>query len=240
MSERATQQPSSGPQRAGGTARILLVTATAGYVHESIPTARRIMRDVIARPEDSLAVETVLEDVAALDRLTPDLLAEHQILCLVHTSGTLPLGDEQKQAILDFVAAGNGFVGVHGATTINYEWVAYGEMIGAHFLKHPPAQPGTVIVEDSDHPSTRHLAPRYDVTDEFYTFRTDPRERAHVLLRADPAPIGLEGDLPLAWAKPYGSGRVYYNALGHFDANWEDPAFQAQIRGGLGWVATTS
>ena len=57
----------------------------------------------------------------------------------MHTSGELPLDAAQKQAILDFVAAGNGFVGVHGASTINYEWAAYGEMLGAHFKMHPPA-----------------------------------------------------------------------------------------------------
>src|SRR3954453_14657299 len=137
MNDLAGQRASSSPQPGGDVARILLVTSTTGYVHQSIPTARRIMREAIARPEDGLTVATVLEDAADLDRLTPDLLAAHQILCLVHTSGTLPLDDGQKQAILDFVAGGKGFVGVHGATTINYEWDAYGEMIGAHFLKHP-------------------------------------------------------------------------------------------------------
>ena len=87
------------------------------------------------------------------------------------------------------------------------------------------------------HPSTRGLPPSFEVTDEFYTFRTNPRDAAHILLRADPASLGTEGDLPLAWTKPYGAGRVYYNALGHFDAGWEQPGFQAQLRGGLRWAA---
>jgi type 1 glutamine amidotransferase len=216
-------------------ARVLLVTATAAYVHASIPTVWRIVPEIAQG--GGLAVETILKDVASLERLTADLLAEHDLLCLVHTSGTLPLSDDQKQAILDAVAGGTGFVGVHGASTINYEWTAYGDMLGAHFKMHPPAQPGAVFVEDGTHPSTRHLPPRFEVTDEFYTFRTDPRARAHVLLRADPEPLGHEDDLPLAWTRSYGAGRVYYNALGHFDANWEDPAFQAQIRGGLRWAA---
>lgn len=33
------------------------------------------------------------------------------------------------------------------------------------------------------------------------------------------------------------AGRVYDNALGHFDASWEAPGFQAQLRGGLRWTA---
>jgi uncharacterized protein len=216
--------------------RIAVVTATAGFVHASIPTARRILQE-IAQRDGALAVETILEDVEALPRLTASLLDAHDLLCLVHTSGTLPLTDDQKQAILEFVAGGKGFVGIHGASTINYEWAAYGEMLGAHFQMHPPAQPGVVVVEDGNHPSTRHLPATFPVTDEFYTFRTNPRDRAHILLRADPSPLGLDGDLPLAWVKTHGDGRVYYNALGHFDANWEAPAFQAQILGGLRWAA---
>ena len=223
-------------QAAGETARVLLVTATAGYYHESIPTARRVLRELAQRSGD-LEVATVLEDVAALSRLSAALLAEHDVLCFVHTSGELPFTDEQKRAILDFVAGGKGFVGVHGASATLYEWPAYGEMLGAFFREHPWKQPGVVVVEDGEHPSTRHLPPTFGVTDEFYTFRTRPRDIAHILLRADPASLGTEGDMPLAWTRPYGSGRVYYNALGHFDAGWEEPEFQAQLRGGLRWAA---
>jgi type 1 glutamine amidotransferase len=218
-----------------GTRRVLLVTATAGYRHQSIPTVWRTLPQIANTA--GLAVGTILEDVPALERLTPELLAAHQILCLVHTSGDLPLADAQKQAILDYVAAGNGFVGVHGATTICYEWSAYREMIGAHFLRHPPAASFTVAVEDGDHPSTCHLPATFEVTDELYTFRSSPRDLARVLLSAAPGSLDLEGDLSLAWTKSYGTGRVYYNALGHFDAIWDDPSFRAQIAGGLRWVA---
>jgi type 1 glutamine amidotransferase len=217
-------------------ARILMVTATAGYRHQSIPTTHRALPE-IAREAGGLVVETILPEVADLDRLTPALLAEHEILCLVHTSGELPLSDDQKQAILDFVAAGNGFVGVHGATTICYDWSAYRELIGAHFLRHPPAATFTVVVEDEDHASTQHLPPSFEVTDELYTFRTNPRDLAHVLLSAAPGSLDLTGDLPLAWTKSYGRGRVYYNALGHFDAAWDEPSFRAQLGAGLRWAA---
>jgi type 1 glutamine amidotransferase len=217
-------------------ARILLVTATAGYRHQSIPTVWRALPE-IAQASGDLSVETILKEVDDLPSLTAAALDAHDILCLIHTSGDLPLSDEQKQAILDFVAAGNGFVGVHGATTICYDWTAYGEMLGAQFKNHPPAATFTVTVEDQDHPSTRHLPASFEITDELYTFRTNPRDAAHVLLSAPPGSLDLDGDLPLAWTKTHGAGRVYYNALGHFDAIWDDPAFQQQIRAGLRWAA---
>lgn len=216
--------------------RVLLVTATAGYRHESIPTAIRVLKEIAAESGE-LVVKTVIEDVSALDQLTAATLSQHDLLCLVHTSGDLPLSDEQKQALLDFVAQGHGFVGVHGATTICYEWLAYRELTGAQFLRHPPAATFTVVVEDSTHPSTRHLPARFEVTDELYTFRTNPRDAASILLSAPPGSLDLEGDLPLAWTKTYGSGRVYYNALGHFDAIWDDPSFRTQILSGLRWAA---
>ena len=94
-----------------------------------------------------------------------------------------------------------------------------------------------MTVEDREHPSTRHLPATFEVTDELYTFRTNPRDAAHVLLSAPPGSLDLEGDLPLAWTKTHGAGRVYYNGLGHFDAMWDDPSFQQQIRAGLRWAA---
>jgi type 1 glutamine amidotransferase len=215
--------------------RVLLVTATAGYRHQSIPTVWRTLPQIAHAA--GLVVDTILDELPSLAQITPELLAAHQILCLVHTSGELPLSDDQKQAILDFVAGGKGLVGVHGASTICYEWSGYRELLGAHFLKHPPADSFPVNVENPDHVSTRHLPPSFEVIDELYTFRSDPRDVASILLSAAPGSLGLEGDLPLAWTKTYGAGRVYYNGLGHFDATWDDPSFRAQIVGGLGWAA---
>lgn len=214
----------------------MLVSATAGFRHQSIPTVLRTLPG-IAREAGDLSVETILAEASDLDRLTAASLAEHDLLCLVHTSGSLPLSDEQKEAILAFVAEGHGFVGVHGATTICYDWLAYGAMLGAQFNGHPPPGTFTVTVEDGGHPSTRHLPAIFEVTDELYTFRAKPRDGAQILLSAPSGSLELEGDLPLAWTKTHGAGRVYYNALGHFDAAWEEPSFRAQIAGGLRWAA---
>jgi type 1 glutamine amidotransferase len=226
----AARQPSA------GAGRILLVTATAGYYHDSILTARCVLQELAARSGD-LTVTTLAEggDLAAL---RAPVLAEHDVLCFANTSGELPLGEDQKQAILDFVAGGKGFVGMHSATDTCYDWPAYGELVGAYFRSHPWVQPATVLVEDAGHPSTRDLGESFPITEEFYTFRANPRPRVRVLLRLDASSVGVEGDYPLAWCKPYGAGRVYYNALGHFPETWEDPRFQSQLLGALRWAAS--
>jgi hypothetical protein len=62
-----------------GVARVALVTATAGYYHQSIPTAQRVMYE-LARRDSQLDIGAVISDVESLGRLTPALLAEHDLL----------------------------------------------------------------------------------------------------------------------------------------------------------------
>jgi type 1 glutamine amidotransferase len=81
------------------------------------------------------------------------------------------------------------------------------------------------------------LGERFDIVEEFYAFTDNPRPRVHVLLRLDAASVGGSGDYPLAWTSSYGSGRVYYNALGHFAETWRDPRFQRQITSAIRWAA---
>src|SRR5690348_16555960 len=56
--------------------RILLLTATAGFRHASIPTAIRVLKEITAESGD-LTVTNVIEDVSTLDQLTAATLAEH-------------------------------------------------------------------------------------------------------------------------------------------------------------------
>ena len=56
------------------------------------------------------------------------------------------------------------------------------------------------------------------------------REKSHVLLRLDTSKLppnagvhGKDGDFPLAWAKMYGKGRVFYGSFAHDDKTWDDP-----------------
>ena len=126
---------------------------------------------------------------------------------------------------------------MHSATDTLYEWADYGRLVGAYFKEHPWTQTGTVIVEDGTHPSTIGLGERFAINEEFYTFRDNPRPRVHVLLSLDAPSVGAAGDYPLAWTQSIGSGRSYYNALGHFSETWRDPRFQRQLVGAIQWAA---
>jgi type 1 glutamine amidotransferase len=212
-----------------------MLTATAGFRHDSIVTAQQVMTSLAASAGDLRVTST-----EALTSLTGANLANYEVVFFALTSGELPLTTEQRSALLGFVSGGRGFIGVHSATDTLYEWPDYGRLVGAYFKEHPWTQPGTILVEDATHPATRGLPERFSLTEEFYTFQDNPRSRVQVLLRLDAASVGAAGDYPLAWAHSFGSGRVYYNALGHFPSTWTDRRFQQQLLAAIRWTAGRS
>jgi type 1 glutamine amidotransferase len=235
----STGEPPLGPSGPGQSAgprgvpiRVLMLTTTAGFRHDSIPTARQVMANLSASSgEFSLAVTEDLSTISSSSLTAVDVIA------FVLTSGELDLSNAQKAAIAEFVAGGRGFIGIHSASDTLYDWPDYGRLVGAYFKEHPWTQSAGVIVENTTHPATSGLGDRFSLLEEFYTFRDNPRGRVQVLLRLDPASVGSVGDYPLAWAQSFGSGRAYYNALGHFSETWTDSRFQRQLTGAIRWAA---
>jgi hypothetical protein len=144
----------------------------------------------------------------------------------------VPLDDAQKADLLSFVRDdGKGFVAAHTATTAFESWPEFGELIGGRYDGHPWGNSdGVVINEDPLFPATRHLPASFELRDEFYQTSAYSRDDIRVVLRLDvsrmPETNGLNltnGDFPLAWAKAYGRGRVFYSSFGHAPETWDDP-----------------
>jgi hypothetical protein len=209
---------------------VLVLTQTLGYHHASIPWAVDALRRVAVRdgryrvmflPSASVLTRTALKGAAAVVFLL--------------TSGELPLSPSEKQALVAFVHDGGGLVGFHSATDTFHHWPAYITMIGAEFSYHPLPSAERLIVEDRNTPATRALPKSFTIYEEFYVFRHDPRPHVHVLVRLD-TPRGGP-DRPLVWCRRSGSGRVFYDALGHFPQTSSDPRQLVLVSGGIAWAA---
>ena len=162
---------------------------------------------------------------------------------------------QQRTDLLEFIRNGGGFVGVHAASTMFLPWPAFGkrqdeeagcgrtfnrwpefnEMLGAEFVEHPYGViDAPVIVDDPRFPATRFLPAKFNLQDEMYEFRNFSREKMDVVLRLDSSRLSLQragvtdrtADWPLAWAKSFGKGRVFYCALGHARVTWDIPDIQ--------------
>jgi len=217
--------------------RILMLTHSAGFKHDYLPTAEEVIKEL--DKESKIYVATTTEDCSVINA---NNLRNYQVLIFC-TTGELPMSNEQKSALIDFVKSGKGFVGIHNATDTFYEFPEYGEMLGGYFNGHPWTQEVTVRVEDRNHPSTRHLEPSFKVFDEIYVFKNWSREKTHVLISIDNSSIDLskgnreDNDYAISWCHNYGKGRVFYTSFGHMKELWHEKWFQNHILEGILWVA---
>jgi type 1 glutamine amidotransferase len=209
--------------------RVLVVTETRGFVHDSIPAALAMLRDLGRTSRDY--------DVVALPGarwLAATRLRSARAVVFLNTTGELRLPPGGRGALLAFVRGGGAVVGTHSAADTFHGWPPFGRMLGGEFRRHPAYGPGRLVVEDAGHPSTRTLPRRFVLSDEFYEFTRDPRCCAHVLVRLDTGRGGP--DRPLVWCRREGRGRVFYDGLGHAPALWRDRRQRALVAGGLRWA----
>jgi type 1 glutamine amidotransferase len=223
---------------ASAARRVLYVTTSAGYRHDSIEASVEVMREIVSQSGVLEIVHT--EDVTQIN--AANLRGFDAVYFF--TSGELPLSPQQKTDLLDFVRQGKGFGGSHSATDTLYTWPEYGEMIGGIFDGHPWAQEASFDVEDPASPLVRHMAPGFRATEEVYQFRNFSRDRVRVLVSLDTRSVNLgasgvnrtDGDFPLVWIRRYGAGRVFYSAFGHFVESFRLPIFRTMLLQSLLWL----
>ena len=154
----------------------------------------------------------------------------------------VPIEPSQREELLSFVREGKGFVAAHVALTAFDSWPEFGEMLGGGFDQHPINGPGTIINESPDFPATKHFAASFPFTDEFYQPKNLSREKVDVLLRLDLSNVPenpslrLKGDYPLAWAKMYGKGRVFYGSFAHANETWDRRDVQQMYFEAMRWA----
>jgi type 1 glutamine amidotransferase len=216
------------PAQAAPLTNVLVFSKTAGFRHDAIPAGIAAIRQLGAANGFSV---TATEDAA---QFTTANLAQYQAVVFLSTTGDV-LNAAQQTAFEQYIASGNGYVGVHAAADTEYDWAWYGGLVGAYFLSHPAIQQANVRVEDRANVSTAHLPQTWTRTDEWYNYRTNPRSRVRVLANLDEASYsgGSMGDHPITWCQNYGGGRAWYTGLGHTQESYSDANFTRMLLGGL-------
>src|SRR5688572_13564836 len=204
--------------------KLLFLTLSAGFKHPVVPLAEKIMPEI----GKSLGgfQTTVTQDCGTISESN----LKNYSAVMFYTTGELPVSEEGKKALLDFIKTGKGFVGVHSATDTFYKWPEYGEMIGGYFDGHPWNEEIGIKVDDTNHPATRHLGKSFRIHDEIYQHKNFSRDRVKVLMSMDTSATNMDkkgikrtdGDFALAWVRDWGKGRVFHTALGHRPEVWSD------------------
>lgn len=250
--------------------RVLVVTTTLGFRHSSIPTAEKVIGELAessgafsveyARVEpndaqyrgadgkpDKAKVEAAIKEVISA-KMSAAALKNYDAVVFANTTGDLPIPD--KEAFLDWIKSGKGFVGMHSASDTFHNYAPFIEMIGGEFKSHGAQVEVEAINQDKQCPACRHLGGTWTVFDEIYLLKNFDRAKVHGLLTLDKHPNDkTPGDYPIAWIKEYGKGRVFYTSLGHredlWDPNWKGQRknseeisrqYQQHILGGIKWA----
>jgi type 1 glutamine amidotransferase len=225
---------SRGAAEGRAPARLLVVTVTKGYHHESIPKLTERIEG-LGKQSGLFTVDMAGTDADLGAKTTAAALKGYDGVVFNNTTGDLPLAD--RDAFLAWIESGKGLVGIHAAADTFHGWPAYISLLGAEFDYHRDQANVRVLVDDPKHPATEGLASPIELFDEIYLFKNFDRSRVHMLLHLDRHPnTGETGYYPIAWTREAGKGRVFYTAPGHRDevvaADW----FGRHLLGGIRWA----
>jgi type 1 glutamine amidotransferase len=226
------------PTPPGSAARLLVVTHTTGFRHDSISAAEEALRQT-GLQSGLFTTEFCRTADEVRTRLTAAGLTGIDAVFFANTTGNLGIPD--LQAFVDWVASGKGFLGSHSASDTYHEAPSYLAMLGGEVITHGGIVEADVRVADPTNAAVAHLVPTFRIADEWYRLQLMGPGRT-VLLKFDRNPpdgLGTPGevvDLPLAWQKAHGSGRVFYTALGHRSETWDDPRFRKHLLEAIRWA----
>ncbi|MEO8076475.1 MAG: ThuA domain-containing protein [Acidobacteriota bacterium] len=197
------------------------------------------------------AFEPVFSD--EIEMFRPANLARFDAICFNNTLGVLFDDAELKKSLLDFIAGGKGFVGIHDAIATFVQWPVYdqwpefGRMVGGTENGGHPwnGAPMMMQVEDAANPINAAFAGKdFEIADQAFQLQ-EPllRDHLHVLLSVDPArspktarvlPVRAQDmDFPMSWIRQYGKGRVFYLGLGHGGSVYSNPALLQHVLAGI-------
>lgn len=225
-------------------ARMLMLTQSAGYQHSSVKRDKAALSPAEVAmtqlgQQSGLFTVDCTQDAAA--DFTKENLQKYDIV-FFYTTGDLPI----KPADLDYFfnvwlkQKGHGFIGAHSATDTFHNYYPYWEMIGGTFAGHPWGSKSTVAVNvhDTQHPASRPFGTGFKIQDEIYQYKNWVPANVHVLMSLDMANCTPKTpyQVPLAWVKEYGEGKIFYTNLGHNPETWINKDFLKSMEGAIRWI----
>jgi type 1 glutamine amidotransferase len=260
----------SSPASAAKNKSVLLFTKSSGFEHAVIKTtpgnpsiAETAIRgfsaqnkfDLTASKDGRIFDSKEFHDFAAVIFFTTGVLTEEG------TDKNPPMSLQGKQAFLDAIKNGLGFVGVHAASDtfhtqpdpqdLSNRYIAHGEqsdpylrMLGGEFIIHgqakdPRLQTTNVMINDPGFPGLEGVHSPVSLMEEWYSMK-DFAPDLHVICTLDTSAMnGLaykRAPYPVVWTRLNGTGKVFYTAIGDRSENWQNPFHLNLLAGGIRWA----
>jgi hypothetical protein len=238
---------------ATGAFRMLVLSKTLEYHHDSIPACQQMLRELGATPDASLppgarpgsqwTVTIANED---LSEFTDEGLRPYAMLFWCNPTGTVftsggAAGATGKLAVQKFLTSGGAWGGVHSATdfenTQGWPWFQ-DQVNGGNFASHDgDGTPDSVVWQPAavalDHPVIRGIHSPWSCTDEWYMLNRDPGTLPGFVVLGKLA----RDQRPAVWVREIpGGGRSFYTIRGHNTAYYAEPSFRRLIHQGVLWA----
>lgn len=223
--------------------RMLMVTQSAGFVHDSVRRKESLAPAEIAMTQ--LGQQTGLFKVDCTQEVDKDFTRENlqnYDLVFFYTTGSLPIGESDREYFFKewLIQPGHGFIGAHSATDTYADYEPYWDMVGGTFNGHPWGSRSlvTMTVHEPDHPAVKAWGPEFTIKDEIYQYKNWQPGKVRVLMSINMAKTELKKPyhVPVSWVKEYGQGRVFYTNLGHNPETWTNRQFLDAMTGGIKWI----
>lgn len=218
--------------------KVLVFSKTAGFRHDSIAAGIAMVQQIA---QDHGYSVTVSEDSSLF---TSANLAQYSTIVFMNTTGDI-FNASQEAAFKTYMENGGGFVGTHAAADTEHDWDWYTDTLfaGAEFIHHGDGIPHARIqIEKPQNSMVQHIGTEWMLGDEWYFWKTNPRAvgSVEVLGTLDRSSYNSNypvADHPVIFTNTVGSGRMFYTAIGHVDANFSDPHMVEMIRKAIEWTS---
>ena len=227
-----------------GRPAILVFSKTGAFIHkEAIPAAEAMFTMLAEKNGWSVFIT---ENGAVHN---PEDLAKFDTVIWNNATGNV-INESQQQALVDYLAGGGGWIGIHGAGDSSSDWEWYNrELIGAEFIGHPmnpQFQQARIVIERPGDSIVAHLGSEWIRTDEWYSYADSPRKHGKIILanldEASYSPFFFDEDIrmgddhPIIWKHCPGAGRAFYSALGHTAESFTESAYVTVLEKAVLWT----
>ncbi|HEV2473835.1 MAG TPA: ThuA domain-containing protein, partial [Chthonomonadales bacterium] len=142
--------------------RLLVVTVTKGFRHDSIPLAEETIQ-MLGNKTGAWTTDFVRTDEEMAQKMTRKGLSHYDAVVFANTTGVLPLPD--PQGFLDYIKSGHGFAAMHSGSDTFHQWPGapagavseYVRMLGGEFQEHHSQSAVDIHILDPRFPATAPL-----------------------------------------------------------------------------------
>ena len=222
--------------------KILVITQSRGFRHQPVNRKGQEtcqVERVLAEIGKKSGVFSTVNSQDAIKSITRENLKQFDGIFFYTTGMLLPAGDP-RDALMEFIKSGKGFVGTHSAADTFKKYKGYVSMINGSFAGHPWGGGSTngFLNHEPDHPTVAMLGKEFMWKDEIYQYNNFEPGSVRVLFSLNMAKSKpqMPYHVPVCWVRNFGKGRVFFTNLGHNGSTWENETYHKHLVEGFKWA----